>query len=95
MKAGEPLFQDVILYGRELTQDDLFDENEKEMIARDMAQLQENYDELRNFVDDEQERFVFSACYHTSSRHVHACLLSILFACLKLIYAIAMPQENV
>lgn len=67
MKAGEPLFQDVILYGRELTQDDLFDENEKENIARDMAQLQENYDELRNFVDDEQERFVFSACYHTSS----------------------------
>lgn len=66
MKAGEPLFQDVILYGRELTQDDLFDENEKEIIGRDMAQLQENYDELRNFVDDEQERFVFSACYHTA-----------------------------
>ena len=61
MKAGEPLFQDVILYGRELTQDDLFDENEKENIARDMAQLQENYDDLRNFVDAEQERFVFSA----------------------------------
>ena len=61
LKAGEPLFQDVILYGRELTQDDLFDENERENISRDMAQLQENYDDLRNFVDDEQERFVFSA----------------------------------
>ena len=56
LKAGEPLLQDTILYGRELTQDDLFDENEKENITRDMAQLQENYDELRNFVDDEQER---------------------------------------
>lgn len=61
LKAGEPLFQDVILYGRELTQDDLFDENEKENITRDMAQLQEHYDDLRNFVDDEQERFVFPA----------------------------------
>lgn len=67
MKAGEPLLQDVILYGRELTQDDLFDENEKENISRDMAQLQEDYDELRNFVDDEQERFVSSACYHTTN----------------------------
>ena len=44
-----------------MTQDDLFDENEKENITRDMAQLQEHYDELRNFVDDEQERFVFSS----------------------------------
>ena len=61
LKAGEPLFQDVILYGRELTQDDLFDENEKENISREMAQLQENYDDLRNIIDDEQERFVFSA----------------------------------
>ena len=58
MKAGEPLLQDVILYGRKLTQDDLFDENEKEDITRDMGQLQEHYDELRNFVDDEQERFM-------------------------------------
>lgn len=56
LKAGEPLLQDAILYGRKLTQDDLFDENEKENITRDMAQLQENYDDLRNFVDDEQER---------------------------------------
>lgn len=64
LKEGEPLLQDVILYGRELTQDDLFDENEKENITRDMAQLQENYDELRNFVDDEQERFVFSIVIH-------------------------------
>ena len=48
----------MILYGRELTQDDLFDENEKENITRDMAQLQEHYDEMRNFVDDEQERFL-------------------------------------
>jgi len=61
LKAGEPLFQDVILYGRELTQDDLFDENEKENISRDMAQLQENYDQIRNFVDDEKEGLVFSA----------------------------------
>ena len=60
LKAGEPLLQDVILYGRELTQDDLFDDNEKENITRDMAQLQENYDDMRNFVDDEQERFAFS-----------------------------------
>lgn len=50
--------QDAILYGRELTQDDLFDAGEKENITRDMAQLQEHYDELRNFVDDEQEGFV-------------------------------------
>ena len=58
MKAGEPLLQDAILYGRELTQDDLFDKDEKEDITRDMAQLQEHYDEMRNFVDDEQEGFV-------------------------------------
>ena len=58
LKAGEPLMQDAILYGRELTQDDLFDADEKENITRDMAQLQEHYDELRNFVDDEQEGFV-------------------------------------
>ena len=50
--------QDAILYGRELTQDDLFDADEKENMTRDMAQLQEHYDELRNFVDDEQEGFV-------------------------------------
>lgn len=60
LKAGEPLLQDVILYGRELTQDDLFDENEKEKITRDMTQLLEHYDHLRNFIDDEQERFVIS-----------------------------------
>lgn len=58
LKAGEQLMQDAILYGRELTQDDLFDADEKENITRDMAQLQEHYDELRNFVDDEQEGFV-------------------------------------
>ena len=29
LKAGEPLMQDAILYGRELTQDDLFDADEK------------------------------------------------------------------
>lgn len=58
LKVGEPLMQDAILYGRELTQDDLFDADEKENITRDMAQLQEHYDELRNFVDDEQEGFV-------------------------------------
>ena len=63
MKAGEPLLQDAILYGRELTQDDVFDENDKENITRDMAQLQENYDDVRNFVDDEQERFEFSFIY--------------------------------
>lgn len=51
--------QDVILYGRELSRDDLFDDNEKEEITRNMAQLQEHYDELRNFIDDEQEGFVF------------------------------------
>lgn len=72
MKAGEPLFQDVILYGRELTQDDLFDENEKENMARDMAQLQENYDDLRNFIDDEQERFAsFSVTMPAIHMHVY------------------------
>lgn len=60
MTAGEPLLQEVILYGRELTQDDLLDDNEKEKITRDTAQLLEHYDHLRNFIDDEQERFVFS-----------------------------------
>ena len=74
LKAGEPLFQDVILYGRELTQDDLFDENEKENISRDMAQLQENYDHLRNFIDDEQEGFVFSAVT-IPAIHMHFYLL--------------------
>lgn len=58
LKAGEPLLQDVILYGRELTQDDDLDEHEKEKITRDMTQLLEHYDHLRNFIDDEQERFV-------------------------------------
>ena len=60
LRAGEPLLQEVILYGRELTQDDLLDDNEKEKITRDTAQLLEHYDHLRNFIDDEQERFVFS-----------------------------------
>lgn len=60
LTAGEPLLQEVILYGRELTQDDLLDDNEKEKITRDTAQLLEHYDHLRNFIDDEQERFVFS-----------------------------------
>lgn len=72
-----------------MTQDDLFDENEKENIARDMAQLQENYDDLRNFVDDEQERFVFSTLYSVTitaiCTHVY-----FLFVCLKL-----MPRENI
>jgi len=58
LKAGKPLLQDAILYGRELTQDDLFDGDEKEDITRDMAQLQEHYDELRTFIDEEQEGFV-------------------------------------
>lgn len=58
LKAGEPLLQDAILYGRELTQDKAFNGYEKEDITRDMAQLQEHYDELRIFVDDELEGFV-------------------------------------
>lgn len=36
----------------------MFDEDEKEDITRDMAQLQEHHDELRNFIDDELEGFV-------------------------------------
>ena len=60
MRAGEPVLQDVILYGRQLTQDDLLDDNEKEKITRDITQLLEHYDHLRNFIDDEQERFVIS-----------------------------------
>ena len=60
MRAGEPLLQEVILYGRQLTQDDLLDDNEKEKITRDMTQLLEHYDHLRNFIDEEQERFVIS-----------------------------------
>ena len=58
LKAGESLLQDAILYGRELTQDKVFNGDEKEGITRDMAQLQEHYDELRIFVDDELEGFV-------------------------------------
>ena len=58
LKAGEPLMQEAVLYARELTQDSSFDDEEKEVISRDMAQLQEHYDELRNFVEDEQEGFV-------------------------------------
>ena len=58
LRAGEPLLQEVILFGRELTKDDLLDDNEKEKITRDTAQLLEHYDHLRNFIDDEQERFV-------------------------------------
>lgn len=50
--------QDAVLYARELTQDTTFHDDEKENIAREMAQLQEHYDELRNFVEDEQEGFV-------------------------------------
>jgi len=60
LRAGEPLLQEVILCGRELTQDNLLDDNEKEKITRDTAQLLEHYDHLRNFIDDEQERFVIS-----------------------------------
>ena len=60
LRAGEPLLQEIILYGRELTQGDLFDDNEKEKITTDTAQLLEHYDHLRNFIDDEHERFVFS-----------------------------------
>ena len=60
LRAGEPFLQEVILYGRELTQGDLLNDNEKEKITRDTAQLLEHYDHLRNFIDDEQERFVFS-----------------------------------
>ena len=60
LRAGEPFLQEVILYARELTQGDLLDDNEKEKITRDTAQLLEHYDHLRNFIDDEQERFVFS-----------------------------------
>ena len=68
------------MYGRELTQDDLFDKDEKEDITRDMAQLQEHYDELRNFVDDEQEGFVklFSLFY----KYVVELVLSLLY-CLE------------
>ncbi|XP_068690393.1 utrophin-like [Montipora foliosa] len=55
LEAGEPLMQEAVLYARELTQDSSFDDEEKEVISRDMAQLQEHYDELRNFVEDEQE----------------------------------------
>lgn len=50
--------QDTVLYARELTLDTTFHDDEKENIAREMAQLQEHYDELRNFVEDEQEGFV-------------------------------------
>ena len=60
LRAGKPLLQEVILYGRELTQGDLLDDSEKEKITRDMTQLLEHYDHLRNFIDDEQERFVIS-----------------------------------
>lgn len=60
LKTGEPLLQEVILYGRQLTLDDLLDDNEKEKITRDMRQLLEHYDHLRNFIDDERERFVIS-----------------------------------
>ncbi|XP_015765376.1 PREDICTED: dystrophin-like [Acropora digitifera] len=55
LEAGEPLMQDTVLYARELTLDTTFHDDEKENIAREMAQLQEHYDELRNFVEDEQE----------------------------------------
>ena len=60
LRTGEPLLQEVILYGRQLTLDDLLDDNEKEKITRDMRQLLEHYDHLRNFIDDERERFVIS-----------------------------------
>lgn len=50
--------QDVVLYARELSQDTTLHDDEKENIAREMAQLQEHYDELRNFVEDEQDGFV-------------------------------------
>ncbi|XP_067048762.1 dystrophin-like isoform X1 [Acropora muricata] len=55
LEAGEPLMQDAVLYARELTLDTTLHDDEKENIAREMAQLQEHYDELRNFVEDEQE----------------------------------------
>ena len=64
LRAGEPLLQEVILYGRELTLDNLLDDSEKEKITRDTAQLLEHYDHLRNFIDDEQERFVFSIIFY-------------------------------
>ena len=48
----------------------MFDEDEKEDITRDMANLQEHHDELRNFIDDELEGFVelFCSFYPTLGR---------------------------
>ena len=59
--------QDAVLFARELTQADTFNDAEKDTITRDMAELQEHYDELRNFVEEEQEGFENFSCLHLYS----------------------------
>lgn len=56
LKSADPLLRDAVLYGRDMIHDDLFDEEEKDKISRELATLQDEHDRVKDDIEDERNR---------------------------------------